>query len=288
MTNASIGMKTEGRVRRALKCAHAIAIGLVLLLVGTAEAVTVSNPLASGGIVLDGQNTGGEWNGVQALTFKTFPGTVLDPLPTAPGDPGTDSFFRAVVAQDTSTNLFHLYTSIEYRSRTKPFAPDDMIGAMLFQFLNGGVVVDGGAFLFAGSPSGTDLAVFEFPLLFDEITGPPIEAAHGFLPSGPGTGSLFIEMSHQLDVPSGFSGVIPAQSGVTPVSPTEWFSFLVADSEDPPASAAVISISPDGSLIMSPDSLLLPVPEPPVPFGLLGGLVALAATWRRRRARSSR
>jgi hypothetical protein len=268
-------MKTGSLAQWAL-----IALAFVLVSVGTAHAVTVSNPLAAGPIVLDGQNTGGEWDAVQPLTFKTFPGTVIDPLPTAPGDPSTDSFFRAVVGQDTSTNLFHLYTSIEYRSRTKLFVLDDVIGAMVFQFLNGGVLVDGGAFLFAGA-SGTELSVFEFPFVFDDITGLPIQAAHGFLTSGPGTGSLFIEMSHQLDVPSGFSGVIPAQTGVTPVTPTEWFSLLFADSEDPLATVSLITITPDGSTILSPDSLLLPVPEPAVPFELVAGVVALAVIWRR-------
>jgi hypothetical protein len=256
-----------------------IALAFVLVSIGTAHAVTVSNPLAGGPIVVDGQNTGGEWNSVQALTFKTFPGTFIDPLPTAPGDPGTDSFFRAVVAKDPSTNLFNLYTSIEYRSRTKPFAADDLVGIVLFQFLNAGLLVDGGAFLTEGQPP----FVFQFPCFCDEVTGLPIQAAHGFLTSGPGTGSLFIEMSHQLDIPSGFSGVIPAQTGVTPVTPTEWFSFLVADSEDPLASAALITIDPLGSTIFSPDSLLLPVPEPPLPFELVAGLAGLAVAWPRLR-----
>jgi hypothetical protein len=256
-----------------------IALAVVLVSVGAGEAVTVSNPLSAGAIVVDGQNTGGEWDGVQALTFKTFPGTFFDPVPTAPGDPSTDSFFRAVVAQDPSTNLFSLYTSIEYRSRTKPFVADDLVGAVLFQFLNGGPLVDGGAFLVEGQAP----FVFEFPCFCDEITGLPIQAAHGFLTTGPGAGSLFIEMSHQLDVPSGFSGLIPAQTGVTPVTPTEWFSLLIADSEDPLASAALITIDPLGSTIFSPDSLLLPVPEPPFPLELMAGLSASIVTWPRLR-----
>ena len=285
MRHATLRTKTATLLQRTLKLVQVVSLAAVLVPMGAAEAITITNSLATGTFVVDGQNTGGEWDGVQALTFKTFPGTLNDPLPTAPGNPATDSFFKAVVAKDPSTNLFHLYTSIEYRSRTKLFSAADPVGAVLFQFLHEGLLVDGGALLNEGAAAGTDtvLTVFEFPS-FDEITGLPIAAAHGFLTTGPGTGSLFVEMSHQLDVPSGFSGVIPAQSGVTPVTPTEWFSLLVADSEDPPASAALITIDPLGATTLSPDSLLLPaaVPEPSLAVVLVTGVVALATTRRRR------
>lgn len=267
------------------------------------------NPPSNFAIDVDGQFNAGainlgpppsllpatEWSDVTPLAFISPP---LDngPLLSVPlGTPGVNSLLYAAVAPGTTAVEHELYLMYDYLPRTNPnFGAGEFIADIKFPLTINGVKSPDAVVQFRGNGVASPTSFFD---VFVDLDGQgptsPVpaaslgidEAAVGF---GPSTLSaiphMLIELEATLAIPPGFSsGFFPpgGSPGVYSPEPAFWAGSAANDLVDPPISAAIFTINPDGSTLV-----VAAVPE--MGSGLiklLGATSLLAAhAWRRRKS----
>ena len=263
----------------------------------------------SGGVV-NGQIVG-EWSDVTPLAFIA-PSSETGTLFRAPrADPRVNSLLYAVIAPGNNVQNDELYLMYEYLGRTNPtFAPGEFIADVRFkvdlsarngssdqlitvQFRGAGGV----ATTTAGAAAVSAVSVFvdlDNNGTSDKTASElGMEGAIGFGPSSLSSlNHLLVELEVPLKIPAGFGQAFPPQglpNGIYSPDPRFWGASSSKDVGDPPISAAIFTINPNGSTTANSAAagvLLAPsqvVPEPATP-ALLGaaGLVA----WLLRRKQS--
>ncbi len=263
----------------------AVACFSLFALAGTPARAQINNTISAFPIEADGAyTTPDEWTDVTPAWFISDPATGA--TPTSAGDPNANSLLFAGLARDTPTSDPELYLMYDYLPRTTPpTAPGEIIGTISFPLTltesNGLTVTNVISVEFVGSASlgagGTPF--FDVKVNTQDGQGfvahPELglEAGVGFgvTPAAiVGAGSPFhttthelIELGVPLNIPAGFGapgGPFPTNgqsgnggNGYSP-DPAFWQSTVVNDSGDPPASAGLFTIHPDGSTLIIPHS----------------------------------
>ncbi len=260
--------------------------------------------------------SGVEWSDITPLAFisPVGPGNTNPLLATNIGDPNANTLLYAGLDPGKDD----LYLAYDFSGRTNPFLPGDTIASIQFPFVlptgsplapNGGsrdltvtFKMNNQKFFPASTLNGNSIVVFQpFSILVSApaANGDPLfnnvdasqfgmQGAFGFSPSLlTNTPHLVVELAVPLDIPAGFSTVLPPTDvnppfgGYSP-APAFWNAFATDNSGDPPISSAFFQINPDGSTFLRPN---VPTVTPePGGLALLGvGLLPVLAQWRRRR-----
>ncbi len=268
---------------RSLRALSALGLVVALMTTSSARAETVVNPISAFSITVDGQFTdANEWSDISSLSFISSPPNSL--FQTTSGDPNANAFLYAGLAPGVSVVENELYLMYDYLGRTDPnFAAGEFIADIKFPITRQGVHIpitvqvrgdgSGGAtFTVVQTSSGT-------PVLDTDMEG-----AVGFGPSPESSSShLLIELEVSLNIPDGFSSVLPGTNGDGDYSPDPafWGASAAKDAGDPPITAALFTINPDGSTTVTND--FLPLPEPSsIALGVVG-MAALSLLLVRRR-----
>ena len=290
----------------------------VLISPAWAQPSQITNPPSQFEITVDGLfQPNSEWSDVTPAAFMSPPTSNGGPaIPTSLSDPTANSLLYAAIAPGAEISTEGLYLMYDYLPRTQAlFTPGEFIADIRFPMSIAGneqfiivqvrgsnigqtlvaqaVAIGGADFLidldddgdsegfasqfgiegaldFGTTPNDSS---FEVPETFKTLTHMMIELEVPLLISADfaQTGSFFPPNG----VPGNGNG-----SGYDP-DPAFWGSDIANDLVDPPASAAIFQILPDGSTIVRP--ILLPEPSA---FGTMGfALVALVGI--RRRAKKS-
>lgn len=260
----------------------------------------------------------GEWGDVLPLWFiapQAETGTLFQ---TTPGDPNANSLLYVVIAPGAGEPIEDLYLMYDYLDRTSAnFMPGEFIADVRFPVnlpnsipsnLGGGgrrdiTVQFRGAQLNGiegiGPTNGDSFFDVFVDLNTDGISdGKPeqfglgIEGAIDFAPSAlRNTNHMLIELEVSLRIPPNFgpgfpgNGINPA-TGLYDPNPAFWGAAAAKDVGDPPISAAIFTINPNGSTTANSNFLPFPqqIPEPSTILLLGCGVIALLACSRRRKS----
>lgn len=281
--------------------------------------------LFTGGV--SGGQIVGEWSDVAPLAFisPTSPGGTL--VRTTLEDPLRNSLLYAGIAPGTTEGGLELYLMYDYLPRTNTlFAPGEFIADIRFpvtlppveqgapprdnqfitvQFRGGGVATTGVSSAIAAIPGVAVLVDINGDGIPDTTASAlGMDGAVGF---GPSTLSaldhLLVELEVPLRIPAQFgdldrdgnqdpnepfppAGINPA-TGLYDPDPAFWGANIAKNDVDPPASAAIFQILPNGTTVANSTAVPL-AGEIPEPSSLLllgsGGLLGLTGFCRRRRA----
>ncbi len=265
----------------------------LLVLAGTPAHAQINNTISAFPIEADGAyTTSNEWTDVTPAWFISDPATGA--TPTSAGDPNANSLLFAGLARDTPTSDPELYLMYDYLARTTlPTTPGEIIGTISFPLvLAGGTGIPvtpvtnvisvefvGSATLGAGGTSFFDIKVnTQDGQGFVAHPELGLEGGVGFgvTPASiVGANSPFHTITHELielgvplNIPAGFGapgGPFPTNgqsggggNGYSP-DPAFWQSTVNNDRNDPPASAGLFTIHPDGSTLIIPHAVS-PIP----------------------------
>ena len=312
------------RLRRGRALGTFAGIALTGLVAASAQAQTITNPVSQFTINANGRFDGGlnsngtlhgEWSDITPAAFISPP-TDSGPLINVPvGDPRANSLLYAGL----DSGLNNLYLMYDYLPRTNPqFLPGEKIASIAFPvdlpknttfgssgrrnidvefFAPGGVGI--------GSVTGPGLQVRVVVHSDATSTDPAFDVdasslgLTGALAFGQSTLSLtnhlLIELEVPLEIPAGFgnNGVFPG-NGLDPVSgggagyspdPAFWGGNFANNVIDPPGSAALFQILPNGNTIITPQSLGV-VPEPSAYALAISGSITGLLAFRRSRKRA--
>jgi len=282
-----------------------LALSSCLVLCGRSSAgpVEIQNPLSQFFIEVDGQFTDSlEWSDVTPAAFIAPPDNEGTLFRSDIDDPRTNSLLYAAIAPGT-VGPTELYLMYDYADRTRlGFFPGEFIADIAFPLTVGGelfgesvVRIRGGGFVPTGLGVQADSFFDVFVALGDGSVLPAeqfdIEGAIG-LGMSPrfAFDHMMIELEVALLIPEGFGGSSgsPFPPGGLPdghysPDPAFWGASAGNDAVDPPISAALFTINPNGSTTVRVTAPAVQViPEPSTLLLLSGGLVPLI---RRRRAR---
>jgi hypothetical protein len=249
----------------------------------------ITNTISAFPINTDGQyDSPSEWTDVTPAWFVS---SASGATPTFAGDPNANSLLFAALGRDTPTSDPELYLMYDYLGRTNvPTTSGEFLGNVNFPFSVNGVSKDlTVTFNENSSISGANVSVN-----LNDGSGPQdptslgLEGALGFgvtpaiivgaLSPFATTTHELIELGVPLNIAPGFgdpSGPFPKDgsgggTGYSP-DPATWTSNITNNAGDPPASAGLFTIRPDGSTFIVPHQLTAPEPSALV----LGGLGAL-------------
>jgi hypothetical protein len=283
-----------------------LALAVLTCIAEPASSEVIINPVA-GFITLDGQftngvptpGTGREWSDVTPLAFISPANNSGQLQPTFLGDPNANSLLYAALAPGEVSQL-ELYLGYDYLPRTNIFfSAGEFVADVSFPVTIGTerknitVQIRGGGVVPVGNQPSVIGSFFDVFVVFDDDPNNRIpagnfgiEAAVGFGPSLLSNDDhLLVELEVPLLIPADFGssgGPFPPAGlpgGIYSPDPAFWGSNIANDSVDPPASAAVFTINPDGTTTI--DSTPSAVPEPHTLL-LLGFGMLLLAAWRRR------
>jgi hypothetical protein len=277
-----------------------------------------TNPFSSSDITVDGQYSPlgppptGEWADITPAWFHSDAATGATPVPA--GSPLANSLLLAAVAQGTVAEPPSLYLMYDYLDRTNSFTglpPGSHIADITFPLI---VPAPGGntqkknitVKFQTNSTPGSPTSFFDIFVDLNDGSGLhpasafDLEGAAGFGVTPTtivGTGTLFstvphllVELEIPLDIPAGFSNPAaggkfdpggqhgPDGGGYSP-DPAFWGGNISNNAIDPPSSAAIFQINPDGSTLITPQFL-----GAPEPASLLLMALGSAALLRRRRS----
>lgn len=289
---------------------------------GSAIAQTVVNPISAFQVFTDGQFTNGvlngvvqgEWSDVVPLAFISQNSPTEPAFRTFLGDPAANSLLYGAIAPGNSEPgeaEEELYLMYDYLPRTNPnFFDGEFVGSIDFPihlpeselFGEGGqrfISVQVHYFVNSESQGGGH---FEFRVVAPADENNPeldvdaeslgIEGAVGFGPSTLSTiPHLLIELGVPLRIPAGFGSAFP-EAGINPETglyspePQFWGSFFANDFLDPPASAAIFQINPNGTTTLTALGPTTAVPEPSTFVGLAFASLATISLvqWKRRKS----
>ena len=260
----------------------------------------VVNGLSLIPITVDGQFTGGvvggnivgEWSDVTPLAFIAPSSDTGTLFRARRDDPRVNSLLYAVIAPGTTAPSDELYLMYDYLGRTNPtFARGEFIADVKFAVdltRRGGTIDQPITVQFRGAAPGPTPSSF-FDVFVDlnndgisdgNASALGIEGAVGFGPSSlSGLAHLLVELEVPLKIPRDFGPAFPREGfpdGIYSPDPKFWGAGASKNVGDPPISAAIFTINPDGSTTAdSSRAGVALVPEPATPM-LLGaaGLVA--------------
>ena len=255
------------------------------------SAGAIGSGLSQFPITIDGQFTGGlvggvvqnEWSDITPEAFIAPASANGTLLPTTLGNPQANSLLYAGLAPESVGGpVTALYLMYAYLGRTNPvFAQGELIFRVGFPVTYQGAPYDVDV-QFRGTGQANsffDLVVFANGTLVEPgqviMNG---DGAAGFGPSPLSTTPhLLVELEVSLLIAPGFGipgGPFPPgglPDGVYSPAPAFWNASAAKDVGDPPISAAIFTIMPDGS------TAIQPMPEPSA-MALLGlGLAAFCA-----------
>ena len=263
----------------------------------------VANPLSAFPITIDGQFTNGvangvvqgEWSDIVPQAFIAPPSATGLLQSTTLGNPLANSLLYAGLAPDSDTGMVKsLYLMYAYKALTaKTFAVNKLIFDVAFPVIYQGVRRNVDVLLLG---TGQAAPFYRVEVLADGSVVPPgivIEngaAAAGFGPSPLSSSPHFLmelEVSLLIDPNFGTPGGPFPQAGlpggVYSPSPAFWGASGINNFVDPPISAAVFTIQPNGSTLIDVSAVpsAAPIPEPSS-LVLLGlGLTAMSIQRRR-------
>jgi hypothetical protein len=256
----------------------------------------IINPLSQFEITVDGQFTdANEWSDIDPAWFMS-PAVSGSPVPVPPLDPSANSLLYAGIAPGTAIPAEGLYLLYAYLPRTNPvFTAGEFIADIDFPVSLSGNPQDKTDITVqfrGGSSVGAALAVANVDVLVDidsdgvadqTAASLGMEGAVGFGKS-PLSGlidHLLVELEVPLLIPEGFGtpndpfppGGLP--DGIYSPDPAFWGANIANDLLDPPASAAIFTIQPDGSTIVRS------LPEPSAGLLAIMGLTIISTACRR-------
>jgi len=265
-----------------------------LVLIQT-ESSNSHNPLSEFEIIVDGAFdplSNGEWSDVTAKAFISPDEPTGELFSTTLSDPNANAFTYAAVAPggEPGGEVTELYLLYDYLVRTDPnFSPGEFVANIIFPITVDEVTIEIIALqlrsinpipVCPSEPDFFDDVLFEVFIIDVGTDGGiingcasdfGIEVAVGFGLSPEGTarsvGShMIIEVEVPLLIPPEFvdpDGPFPEDglAGVYSPAPAFWGADISNDLFDPPASAAIFEINPDGSTGLD-TSFVPPPPEP--------------------------
>lgn len=261
-----------------------------------------ANPVSNFPIVIDGQFTGGlvdgvvqgEWSDFTPQAFIAPPDATGTLQATTLGDMRANSLLYAGLAPESINGpVKSLYLMYAYRDLTeRTFAPGKLIFHVTFPVTFEGSLRNVDVRLLG---TGQAAPFYRVEVLANGAVVPPGiviangEAAAGFGPSPLSASPHFLmELEVSLRIDPGFGtpgGPFPPggePNGVYPVGqPLGWQASAANNFVDPPISAALFTIQPDGSTMVDVSQIPQAVPEPSA-FVLFGLGLATFAVHRRR------
>jgi hypothetical protein len=267
----------------------------------------IVNPLSAFEITVDGQfSPSTEWSDVTPLAFIAPPDNSGTLLRTTLDDPNANSHLYAAVAPGAVAEGPELYLMYDYSDRTSlDFGFGEFVADIVFPATVDGaehmitVQIRGAAAATSVESKGGVSATIE-PLvdsffdIFVEYAGQPapsprlaelygIEGAVG-LGSSPLSSAphLLIELEVPLLITSTF-GVFEPSDGIYSPAPAFWGASAANDAVDPPISAAIFTINPNGSTTINNNFVTAAIPLPAAVWagGALLGCVAVRRVMRR-------
>ena len=254
----------------------------------------------SGGVV--GGQIVGEWSDVTPLAFIAPSSETGTLFRARRDDSRVNSLLYAVIAPGDAALNDELYLMYDYMGRTIPtFAPGEFIADVTFAVdlsQRGGssnqtirVQFRGASPLVSAAPVHSAATSFfdVFVDLNNDGTSDAlasafgIDGAVGFGPSSlSSVAHLLVELEVPLKIPAGFGSAFPIgglPGGIYSPDPKFWGAGASKDVGDPPISAAIFQINPNGSTTASSSEAGVPlapnqVPEPATPALLGAALVA--------------
>ena len=270
---------------------------LVLCSLAGAAGTAAANPVSQFPITIDGQFSGGvqagqvlgEWSDLVPKAFIAPPGPNGQLLTTTLGDPRANSLLYAGLAPESPTGpVESLYLMYAFRDLTpQTFAVGKLIFDVVFPVTYQGRAHSVDVRLLGTGQPGP--AFYRVEVVADNsvIVPPGIVIANGAAAAGFGPSPLsasphfLMELEVSLLIDPGFGtpgGPFPAaglSGGVYSPAPAFWNASAINNHIDPPISAALFTIQPDGSTLIDVSSVPLAVPEPATIMLLAVGVAAL-------------
>lgn len=261
----------------------------IAVFLGSLSFNALANPVSQFPITIDGQFTDGitnkivqgEWSDLVPLAFIAPADANGTLVPTTLGNPLSNSLLYAGLApENIGGPVTSLYLMYAYLGRTNPlFAQGELIFHVEFPviYLGNPFDIDVRLVGTGNANSFYDLVVLANGALVSP--GQVIangDAAAGFGPSPlSGNPHLLVELEVSLLIEPGFGtpgGPFPAAGlpGVYSPAPAFWRANAAKDVGDPPISAAIFTIKPDGS------TAIQAIPEPSTYILVVLGLAALS------------